>query len=278
MMLGAILTSGLAASLASAQSCPAGTSLVFIDDAGSEKIIHCAKPQKGPKAALRALRRSEMGRRIADFISEHDIPILPAGDVPSGSGAVFLWNSKEIHLPQNADELDATMLAVALAHEGTHAIQAIQDEMVQCIESEQDAYFVHFVAYVEMRRAGVPPIPESGPFARDLLLMAHTVKQGSFRSFDDLVKLGYEAQRKRVLGVGGRLRPVWRGVLRASVRVFDFLYDYSGNTETLDRKRRHVAYWWDKTSVKRTQAAHTRTLGWRDTWINAHRHEDFSGR
>ncbi len=278
LALGAAATVLFSAAPIFAQSCPEGTVLSRVEESGEERIIHCAKPQKGPDAALRLLRKSELGRTIADFIEARRIPIrVTDRDLGPGTVAAFDWVKKELLLPRNTIDSDAVSLAVALAHEGYHAMQLLRDGMVPCIEAEQDAYFIGFVAYVEMVRAGAAPIPKNGGVASDLRQIAAAVHRGNLWSTDRSIAETYESLRSRLFHIGDWLKPLGRLVVAFTVRTWDAVYDLTEDFETLDRKQRHVAYWWDKGPVKRTRAAHQRTVEWKEKWIGENRYDEFAG-
>ncbi|MBI4349439.1 MAG: hypothetical protein HY553_21570 [Elusimicrobia bacterium] len=259
---------------ASAQTCPAGTELTITENLGDEMIIHCAKPQKGLDAALRLMRKSERGQVIADFFAARKIPVRVDGNRhwTPGSGAAYDRGANAIVLPPAAAERDAVSLAVTIAHEGYHANQAIELEMVPCIEAEQDAFFASFVVYFEMVRSGLPRLRRTDPLFADFSLFAEAIKADALREFDHEVERAYRKRRESILGLGNFLPPLGRLVVGFSLRLSDAVWNLTEDFQTLEEHKWHATYLWNPVPVRRSRAAHTDEKERKHEWIRNRRH------
>lgn len=196
---------------------------------------------------------------------------------PPGSGAAYDWIKREVLLPPEAANRDAVGLAVTIAHEGYHALEAIERGMLPCIEAEQDAAFAQFVVYVELVARGGRRIADDDPVSGDLQLVRWYVRKGDLKVVDDVVAKAYVTRREQLFRVGNWLRPLGRLLVGFSIRASDAVWDLTENFETLDRKEKHLAYWWNKDPVKRARAAHEFAIEWKMKWIIEHRYEEFPG-
>ncbi|MBI4345492.1 MAG: hypothetical protein HY553_01465 [Elusimicrobia bacterium] len=220
------------------------------------------------------MRRSERGRVISDFLIGKGIPIRidPDRFWVRGAGAAYDWSARAILVPPEAKDRDAVSLAISIAHEGYHALQAIELEMIPCIEAEQDAAFAGFAVYFEMLENGALPL--KGEDALDFEFFAESIKHDRLRRFDLLVQEVHEKRRESILGLGNFLPLLGRLVFGVSLRISDFAWNLTEDYQILDDHRWHLSYWWNKEPVKRTRRAHQEDEERKEQWIKEHR-QDF---